>query len=419
MYLVRRALGSQFFRHNLVFFSGSFAVSVLNYLYYPIIGRLLAPADFGEVQTIISFFLQFAVFLQVLGLVSVGITNTYDDTDVRDRLIQAFSRLSFQIALTICVVIALASIWLKGYFQFASALPFVALAVSLLISVPGAFANAFLQARKRFGALARSSLIGSGGKLIISTALVYIGFKTSGAIAGIVLAQTLALVYALRAGRGGLGALRSDISFAKPDLKFMRPELRYAGLIFAASLTINLLFSLDVVVVKHLFSPTQAGLYAGISTIARIIFFLTGPLAIVLIPSIKPAATKENRQYLVRSMTLLLVLGGSSLVLFAVLPRLVITILLGHRYLTYASLLPKLSLAIFILSIGNLLVYYCVAARYYSAAIIAPICLLLGILLVMKFHASISAIITDLLVAGIVLAVTLTLRVLKPDRAAA
>ena len=30
-----------FIRHNAIFFAGSMAVAVLNYIYYPIVGRLL------------------------------------------------------------------------------------------------------------------------------------------------------------------------------------------------------------------------------------------------------------------------------------------------------------------------------------------------------------------------------------------
>src|SRR5262249_32510346 len=77
--LARRALASPFLRHNAVYFAGSLLVAFLNYLYYPVLGRLLQPADFGEVQAVISLFLQAGVFLQVLGTVTVGVFKKYPD----------------------------------------------------------------------------------------------------------------------------------------------------------------------------------------------------------------------------------------------------------------------------------------------------------------------------------------------------
>ena len=68
---LRHARRSRFLRHNSVFFISAVAVGALNYLYYPIMGRLLNTAQFGEVQTLISLFLQIAIFLSVLGLVTI------------------------------------------------------------------------------------------------------------------------------------------------------------------------------------------------------------------------------------------------------------------------------------------------------------------------------------------------------------
>src|ERR1700685_1015736 len=104
-----KAKTNTYLRHNLIYFLGSFGVSALNYIYYPVLGRLMAPAQFGEVQTIISFFLQAAIFLQVLGLLSIGIINRYDDLEERQRLITAFSRLAFQIAVVLLIIIVLAA----------------------------------------------------------------------------------------------------------------------------------------------------------------------------------------------------------------------------------------------------------------------------------------------------------------------
>ena len=44
--------------------------------------------------------------------------------------------------------------------------------------------------------------------------------------------------------------------------------------------------SSDVILVKHFFDPVQAGLYAGLSLIGRIVFFVSAPIGTVMFPII-------------------------------------------------------------------------------------------------------------------------------------
>ena len=78
---------SDFLRHNLVFFVGSFAVSVINYLYYPVLGRLLPTTQFGEVQTLVTLFLQANIFLGVITNVAVNIVANERDEHLRNRIV--------------------------------------------------------------------------------------------------------------------------------------------------------------------------------------------------------------------------------------------------------------------------------------------------------------------------------------------
>lgn len=63
-----------FLRHNAIYMVGSLSVAALNYLFYPVLGRMLSPADFGEVQALTSLFTQAAIFLTILTYVTVHVT---------------------------------------------------------------------------------------------------------------------------------------------------------------------------------------------------------------------------------------------------------------------------------------------------------------------------------------------------------
>ena len=417
---IRRLQGSSFLRYNFIFFTGSIAVSFLNYLYYPVLGRLMPPAGFGEVQALISFFLQTAVFLQVLGMVTIGVIKKYEDPSERNAVTVELEWLALLAGAAAFIVIVLASPWLQSFLRFDSLVPFILFALAVFLGIPLALSNAFLQGLKRFGAVVYVNLTTSGVKLVISAGLVALGFGTGGAMLGLVVASAIAVAYsyhlATRAGRPRFTWLRRW-----PNLALIRPELRYAGLVFVTSLVVNVSLSIDIIAVKHFFPPAVAGLYAGIATIARIIFFITGPFVPVLVAAVSLRDPATNRALLIRSLALLTLLGGATLVAFTLAPQFIITILLGSKYLAYSAQLPRLSLAIFILSVANLLVSYYVALRRRRVALAAAIGLLSMVILLGFQHQSVGAVVTSLIEGSLTFLILVVVVIswnIKPRRAA-
>jgi O-antigen/teichoic acid export membrane protein len=397
MHVVDRLRNSQFLRHNAIFFLGSVLVGALNYLYYPVIGRLMEPTDFGEVQTLISLFLQFSIFLTVFSLVVVNIVANVTDQTKRNVLVLEFEKLGIFISLVLLLATFLAQSALKDFFQFSESGPFVMLALALVVTVPFTMRGAFLRGKQQFGKASISSLVGAAGKLAFSVGLVMAGLSTAGAIGGLVAAQALGCVlvvwWAYRAG------LRSQGNrFALPKLGLLLPELKYGLLVLVSMLVITLQYSADVVVIKHFFDAHTAGLYAGVASVARIIFFLTASVAMVLMPSVKMSNTpQENRRFLLKSFILFGGLSLPVLALFALAPEFVVGLLMGSSYKDMAHLLPQLSLAICIISALNLFVSYYLSLRRYGLAAVTVLGALITYALMFSNHSSVDAVVGSLL----------------------
>lgn len=411
MHRLRQTIqNNPFLRNNAILFIGSVGVGALNYLYYPVLGRMLQPGAFGEVQTLVSLFLQIVIFLNVLGLLTVNIIANHGTSKHAQRTVFELEKLALIISLVILAAALSLGPVLKNFFNFDDTAPFAMLALAVVVSVPATFRTAYLRGRELFGMTSISGLIGAAAKLLLSVLFIWFGWGTTGAIAGLVVAQALAFLYAaLRASQAGfMPSLRSDL-FHWPDGRLIFPELKYAGLVLVGSLTITVFYSIDIIIVKHAFDAHTAGQYAGISTVARIIFFLTGSVAQVLIPAVKLSKpAHENRQALLKSLYLLLAVGGSALVVFAAAPRLVIGILMGQDYVQYADLLPRLSFVLLLVSIINLFVSYYMALRRYAIAVIAIIGLAVTCGLVGIHHDSLRAVVDSMLYGtasmGIILA---------------
>ncbi|HEU4913914.1 MAG TPA: oligosaccharide flippase family protein [Candidatus Saccharimonadales bacterium] len=404
MRIIRQIHDNQFLRHNAVFFAGSIGVGALNYLYYPVLGRLLSPASFGEVQTLVSIFLQLNIFLTVLSLVVVNIvTNTGSDKK-RNELIIEFERLALVVSFGALVASLLLQGRLQSFLQFESAWPFSILALAMLVSVPFVLRGAVLRGKQRFGLMSAGNVIAAGAKIVFSSLLVVAGLGTIGAIGGIVLAQAAACLFvAFWALRLGFKGETGERKVRLPNIRLLRPELRYGAFVLLGSLAITLQYSLDIVIIKHYFDAHVAGLYAGVASVARVVFFITASVPQVLISSVRmrPDAAKQNKTLLLRSAILLAAMGLPALLLLVLMPGLIMRLLMGDAYQAMSHLLPRLSTAIFIVSVLNLLSAYYLALRRYGIAIVSSIGVGLTYLLIFWHHGSPDAVVTSLLQGSI------------------
>lgn len=388
---------SSFLRNNSIFWFASLIVAFINYVYYPVLGRFMRPTDFGEVQAIVSIFTQMSIFFQVIGLINIGMISKYSDEEQRTERTDEISRLALYISVFLLLGVAIFAPELKGFFRFETMFPFFALACSLLISVPLAFSNSFLQGNKRFWTLATSNLILSVGRIVFAVLFVIIGLKTLGAIGGLLISQILALIYSLRKGKGIKQFIVNHLQIKKPDYSLIRGELPYVCMVFMTSLTTNLLLSLDILVVKHYFPPKEAGYYTGISIVANIVYFVTGPIAGVLISFISTTKPeKENLSYLKRSLLLLLPLGMTVTLLFSLVSHFVVMVLLGAKFAAYAQYLGGLTVALFMLSVSNLFIYYHIGLRHYFIAPTVTAGLIFSAILLQLRHGTMSFVVQDL-----------------------
>ena len=402
MHYIKALKRSDFLKHNAVFFLGSVLVGALNYIYYPVLGRLMEPAAFGEIQVLISLFLQFTILLNVLSMITVNIMVNRADGKQAHRVIFELEKLGVYVTLGILAFSIIAGEFLRTTLKFDSALPFTALSLAMVTSIPLTFRSSYARGKKRFGIASVSQLIGAAVKIVFSAGLVVLGLGVTGAIGGIVAAQFVAFLYAARwAARLGFSRPGDTHYGTLPDLKTVLPELGYAGAVLAGLLAVTMLMSVDVILVKYFFDAHTAGLYAGIATVARIIFFLAVPLSQVLMPMVKIGQSKSNRQLLIRSLGLTGLVCGSALAVMVVAPEMVVRIFMGVEYITYSPLLAPLATAVFIVSVVNLLMMYYLALRQKTVMLVGIIGFAISLCLMLMWHDSLHAIVGSMLLGSI------------------
>ncbi|OQB07190.1 MAG: Polysaccharide biosynthesis protein [Parcubacteria group bacterium ADurb.Bin216] len=408
--MVKRILKDDFLRNNIVYFIGTVSVAFLNYLYHPVLGRMLKVEEFGEVQAFLAFFLIIGVFTGFFrNVIITAVANIKKEED--KEIISMLKKASLLLAFFVAIFLLAGGHILADFFNFSSYNYFIAFAILVVLGAVGSNSQAIIQGMHDFKYLSLVGIVNSLLKLLASVLFIYLGWAVFGAIGGIILSTVvsawMAYVYVRkRFNQGNSFKVKID--------KRIKKELWYAVLFLAVSFSVIFLYSNDVVMMKRYFSAEETGLYSGIAIVGRVIYFLVASIPGVLLPAVKIADEKgENRKILVKAICLTGMLGGGALLVFSVFPELVSGILMGDRYQGYAHFIPQISLYLFFVSFSNLFFYYLLALRKNYILLPAVLGPLTVLLLCFINHSSVEAIVNNFLGGSILTFLLLLLPIIK------
>lgn len=402
--IVELAKTSPFLRNNAIFMVGSLGVAALNYLFYPILGRLLPPANFGEVQALASLFTQAAIFFTILTYVTIHVTVNVTDIQKRNQTLLGLEKIAMIVGYSLLAVALICVDYLRAFLNFHDVWPFVALVVALAFSIPLAFRMAFLRGRQQFLRASVTDGVGSAVKLLLAPLFVVIGWGTLGAVGALAISQVIALgvglAWARQAGFHGFAFGPSS----RLDVRLLRPYMKHALAILVGAGGVTIIQTIDVITVKHFFSPTEAGYYAGITTIAAIVYFLMSPILGVLITSVSINQTiSYNQSRLKASLGLMVLVGGSALLVMTMFPEFVISILVGPKYLVEANLLPKLGVSMLLLALANAFMMYHIALKRYIYSLASVVVCVIVLALMTISHDKLDDVINNIILGSLLL----------------
>jgi len=338
-------------------------VAFLNYLFYPVLSRLLSPSDFGDIQALFSLIAQSGIILGAFSIIAVNIISNTLDENERDVVISKLQKISFYIIGIIFIILLLYIGKLKYFFNFSTFYPLFGLAIILPLSTLITFRNAYLQGTGNFLHLSISGIVASLSKLILAVVFILVGLSVFGATLGIIFSYVLVFIYLFYQTRNFLHLnKKTDIHILEKGR--INKELKYGLLVFFATGLVTLFYTSDILIIKHYFSAIDAGLYAGVSVVAKILFFVIAPASTVLFSSVKIARSfKENLLALRKSLIISIILGLGGMITFYFFSSEIVSITVGSKYAIFAYLLPKIGLIMLLTAIINVFVLYFLALR--------------------------------------------------------
>ena len=321
--------------HNLIVGGGTVAAGVLGVAFQSLASHQLRPADYGSVFAVVTLITFIGLPASAFTLLMARETSRGQASGhqaLSANLLRRGNRALMLFGIGLACVTALGSPALARFLNVPAEL-LIAAAVGIPFGLALPLLLGEFQGEQRFVAFAALMTGQAGVKLVAAIALGLV-FGPLGVIAGISLATIAIYLVALR-------LLRRRLAI-KPNLSWWRPAAQYLAVVLPSTLSLAVLLSADVLLVKHYFPTRAAGEYAAVAALGRAIFWGASGVAAVLFPKVVFRTTQgRSGSHLVSASLVLVAIGGlAGLALLSVGSRWLLTAFAGGAYAGAAGYLP-------------------------------------------------------------------------------
>lgn len=350
---------------------GSNLANFFAYIYHVVIGRMLGPVDYGILAAIISLIGLINTSFTFFGLVIVKFASAGTKEEQHALFSWLYTKI-IMFGLALSVMVSLILPILSSFLHIDRGV-LILLAPILFLSVVVFFYRSFLQGVLKFKELVISTNLEMFGRFILGLILVYAGFSVFGAVVGI-LSALLIVVFVLRFLLKDYRKLDNKQQFSSA-----RKMFSYGIPVFISNLSTQSFLTIDVILAKHFFAPHEAGIYASLSTIGKIVYFGTAPILSVMFPIVSQRHAKGLNYTKILLMTILMVGSGAVFIalIFYLFPQAMISILYGNAFNEGAKYLVWFGLYMAIFTLASIFVSFFLSLNktkiIYSTALIASL----------------------------------------------
>jgi hypothetical protein len=397
-------------RGSAILLLSSGLVAGTNLVYNILIARMLGASGFGHASALYTLLMLVTAVTFSFQIVTSKFIARNSESHLRAQIYATLLRRAWQVGLGIAVLLAAGSAFLKSYFNLPAQLDLVLLAIAAGVYIPLGVSRGRMQGCYNFGTLAINVVVEVVVKL--GGALLFLHFGMG--VTGVMTAVLLSIVAAYIAGVPG------PEYKAKPGVVKIAPfgEGMQAVLYFIGQVILS---NLDILLVKHYFPPSEAGIYAAVAMVGRVVFMLSWSVVSSMFP-VSASHTHRQGGRSVLYTGLLLVGGVLSLFIAAVAlaPEAVWTMLLGKTFLlgtaaSFSSLLTEYAVMTGIYCLAVVVMMYEISRRTGSAAWVQLSASVLMAVAIWFYHGSLSQVIWVQLFVMCGLLAVVTVPLIRPE----
>lgn len=343
------ALKSKLVGGSLTLLAGSGLVGVTNLAYNVVTARLLGPTGFAHATAVYTMLMLMSAATLSFQVVCAKYIARSATTQERMGIFANLHQRSWVAGISVGLILFLFEGPITRYLSLPDPVLVSLLALGTAFYIPLGVRRGYIQGVHAFRALAANFLLEGLVRLGGAFFLIEVGLGVNGAVLACAGAEIFSYFLAIPSP-----GMRSLMSLRKNTIAFR--EGVQAVVFFSGQAVIN---NFDIVLVKHFFPPAEAGFYAAIALVGRLVNMCAWSVVNTMFPVSAGARSDEHEGNRVLSSSLLLVFVILAVLIFGLwlVPGFVWKTLFGAQFelSSYGALAP-------------LLILYAVTAGVYSLA---------------------------------------------------
>jgi O-antigen/teichoic acid export membrane protein len=286
---------------SIVLLSGSSLATVINLAYNIAVARSLGPVGFGQataVYTLLTILSAVTLSFQIVSTKLVALQTTESGKNSAYRVLH---RGAWACGIAVALVLIAMQGPIASYLGLPNRLMVVFLAVGTAFYVALGSRRGYIQGAFGFRRLASNLVLEGAVRLFGSVLMILLHFGVTGVIGANAAAMAVAYF--------AIPPRRAPREESQLRFRYVVREIGQALIFFSGQVLIN---NCDIVLVKHYFVSQEAGLYAAIAMVGRVIFAFSSAVVNSMFPVVAGSQEEERRNFSLIITSLLLVLGVGS-----------------------------------------------------------------------------------------------------------
>lgn len=371
-------------RGGLLLFIALSVANAGNYLFQVVASRLLGPADYslmGGIFAIITVIGVSTSSLQTASAKMAASSPLRAPVPVhRDPLVLRVVKVTLPLVLLAALLSPLVAMFLRSGIA-----PALLLGLYLIEAPLLSIGFGRLQGLQSFSAFAYVSLGLAGGRLVLTVAVLALGWGVTGVVGA---------SFAVTAVGAWIALQLSQRAYAVPSREMWQDTARAT----AALVVFWVMVSADVPVARHGLDAEAAGQYTAASVIGKAVLWLPGAISLIMFP--KVARARETGElthpHLLRSLFLTVGLCILAVIAMWVGGPTLIPVVFGSQYSPGAEIAWQVGAVCIPFAIANLLIFYHLTRASSDFLVALVIGLILEVVALVSLHGSVSGIISSM-----------------------
>lgn len=347
-----RITQNPFFIGSLIMVVGSNIFNVGQFVFHIIAARILGRAYYGDLAALVNILGIFALIQISVGLAIVKFVASEKRETNKRGLIQWAVKWSLFIGILVCILIIVFANKISSFLNLLQLGSVYVLApIILFYSVIG-ISRSVLQGLLKFGWHVGSLFAEVSVKLLLVFPFILAGYAVIGALGALLIGALAAFIVVIY-------PLREIILGPAGQKPLLTPILRYSLPAFLQGIALISMYSTDLFLVKHFFTPDAAGLYAALAKLGTIVFFGASPVIHVMFPLVakKHAHGRSYHKIFYLSLLLVSLIASFVILLYYFFPVIFLSAL-GANFLEGAGALWWFGVFMGLLVIATLFVQF-------------------------------------------------------------